>query len=69
MKLKVVSKGPCGQLWICPTIYSTEDGTYVVQGKKVDEKIKKELGVPPEETLVEIPAEVMENFMESLNKT
>lgn len=40
----------------CPTIYATDRGTLVVQGKQVTEHA---LRIPAHETLVEIPVELI----------
>jgi hypothetical protein len=43
----------------CPTIYKTDRGTRLVQGWKVtDPSILSQLGVPPGEEVVEVPAEL-----------
>lgn len=49
----------------CPTLYATDRGTYVVQGYKVEdaealgEVDQHGNGLPANETLVEIPAELL----------
>jgi len=66
MKIKIIvsSKGGgngCagGQ---CPTIYQTEKGSYLFQGKKVDLE-KLGLGsIPSDESIVELPKNIVEKL-------
>jgi len=44
----------------CPTVYATERGTYVVQGAVVtDREALASVSLPPHETLVEVPRELL----------
>ncbi|MBD3228456.1 MAG: hypothetical protein GF329_09730 [Candidatus Lokiarchaeota archaeon] len=43
----------------CPSIYETDEGTYIIQGKKVNARKIKQVNIPPDEELVEIPAELL----------
>lgn len=57
MKLKYEGGG-CGP-GPCPTVYSTEFRTYVVQGFVVGPKTKAELGVKPGQDAVEVWPELL----------
>jgi hypothetical protein len=50
----------------CPTIYRTESGTVVVQGRIVRRE-RTGVEVPDGETLVEIPAELLAEALRSLS--
>jgi hypothetical protein len=64
MKLTRVVDGCAGGT--CPTLYETDRGTYVVQGYVVsDEEALRDLGLPPGESAVEIPAALLEKFLGS----
>lgn len=45
----------------CPTLYATDRGTYVVQGKKVNDQqaIEDLVGLMDDEFYVEIPKELL----------
>ena len=43
----------------CPSLYTTDRGTYVVQGLKLDSAILASLTMPDRETAVEIPAALL----------
>ncbi|MGK4582353.1 hypothetical protein [Kitasatospora sp. HPMI-4] len=47
----------------CPTLWRTEDGRYIVQGYKVlDPARLAQIGLPENETAVEVTAELLEGF-------
>lgn len=49
----------------CPTIYRTDHGTYLVQGNLItDPVVLAELDVPDNETLIEVPQELMDLHVE-----
>ncbi len=53
-------RGSCPDGNTCPTVYATERGTRLVQGWKVtDPAVLSQLGVPPGEEVVEVPAELL----------
>lgn len=58
MKLTRVTKGPvqCAG-GNCPTIYTTDRDTIVVQGYRIDEPV--DVDVPASEGIVEIPMSVL----------
>lgn len=44
----------------CPSVYRTDRGTYLVQGYIVtDAEALAQAGIPPGESIVEVPAEVL----------
>lgn len=48
----------------CPTIYETERRTYVVQGYTLEGgEAVRALGVPPGESVVEVPRELLLKFI------
>lgn len=47
----------------CPTIYQTEDGSYVFQGFKVEEKVKADHQVPAGEDMIQVPKEFIDAFL------
>lgn len=47
----------------CPTIYRTNQGSYAIQGKKLDMLEKQSLGIPNDEDIVEIPIGFLESFL------
>lgn len=48
----------------CPTIYRTDDGSYVVQGSTV--KAAEGLTLPAHESAVRIPASVVDELVRAL---
>lgn len=69
MKAKViVSMAPICKLLICPTVYETDRGTYVMQGKKLNPEEKSLFNVPQEEDVVELPAELISQFVQKFSK-
>jgi len=53
-------RGTCPDGTTCPTIYATGGGTRLVRGWKVtDPSILSQLGLPPDEDVVEVPAELL----------
>jgi hypothetical protein len=63
-KLKVVSI-LCGAKLICPTIYETDSGSFVIQGFQIDKDTRSQLPIPDGEDAVEIPKELL---IEALKK-
>lgn len=47
----------------CPTIYETNNNTFVIQGKILDQNEKKKLNIPIDEDVVEIPIEFLKSFL------
>lgn len=47
----------------CPTIYKTDDNTYVLQGKKMTDQEKIDLNIPVDEDIIELPADFLETFL------
>lgn len=59
MKVTLI-RGTCNDGKTCPGLYETDRGTYVVRGYVVDNaETLAELGLPPGETVVEVPAELL----------
>ncbi|GAB2918136.1 hypothetical protein ACFMQL_20205 [Nonomuraea fastidiosa] len=62
MRLTYLGKTGGSNEGSCPALYRTDRGTYVVQGKRVTDPQAladvRDLG--PDETVVEIPADVLE---------
>lgn len=50
----------------CPTVYTTDNGNFVVQGYNVERKFVD--GLPPGESLVELPREFIESFIKAYNE-
>ncbi len=48
----------------CPTLYSTDQGTFIVQGKKIGDAaaITLPFGINEEEAVVEVPAVLLEEI-------
>jgi len=58
--MRLVASLSCsGSNCSCPSIYETDEGTYIIQGKKVNAEKIKQVNIPPDEELVEIPAELL----------
>ena len=61
--MKLTFEGTTSHSGTCPTLYSTDRGTYVVQGDKVTDPEAlaslRERGLPEHETAVEIPARLL----------
>ena len=58
--MKLTFLGTSSENGQCPTFYTTDRGTYVVQGWKVtDAEALAQLDIPEHETAVEIPAELL----------
>lgn len=53
-------RGACGDDETCPTLYRTDRGTAVVQGYRVlDPEALAALGLPANETAVEVPLSLL----------
>lgn len=63
------TRNGCWKLFICPTIYQTESGAFIVQGSKVDRATKSQLGVPSCEDAVEIPRELLLRALQTMKRT
>lgn len=61
--MKLTFEGTTSQQGTCPTLYSTDRGTYVVQGDKVTDKealaVLESRGFPDHETAVEVPTHLL----------
>lgn len=62
MKVKVIASDPCWGLVVCPTIYSTDRNTVVVQGWKLTDEDKAALKLPLSEEAVEIPKSLLKSI-------
>ena len=49
----------CG-IAACPSVFSTENGSYIVVGRKVHASVIPEGRVNPDEEVVEVPKELLE---------
>lgn len=64
--MKVTYLGTTSNVGQCPTAYATDRGTYLIQGSIVTdpealaELRKRGNGIPDHETVVEVPAELMQ---------
>lgn len=66
MKLtKIVGDGSCEDR-NCPTVYETDHGTYVVQGAIVAPSEVAKLGMPTNETVVEVPKSLLADLAAKL---
>ena len=52
----------------CNRIFITDRNTYIIQGKMVEEEVKNRLNLLPNESAVEIPKELMEEFIQKFSK-
>jgi hypothetical protein len=60
VKLQFIRKTVLSAETNCPSLYRTDRDTFVVQGWRVDDpQALAQLDVPPHETLVEVPADVL----------
>jgi hypothetical protein len=60
MKLTFIRKTRLSGDTNCPSLYRTDRGTFVVQGWRVtDPEALAQLDIPPHETVVEIPEDVL----------
>ncbi|RKT88457.1 hypothetical protein SAMN05421805_1011477 [Saccharopolyspora antimicrobica] len=66
-QVKLTFQGTTSHAGTCPTLYSTDQGTYVVQGYKVTDPealaALRERGLPDHETAVEVPAALLDVFV------
>ena len=47
----------------CPAVYATDRGTFMVQGYVItDQGTLRELGLPPGESVVEVPADLLKGI-------
>lgn len=54
---------------ICPAIYETDRRTYIVQGKRLSKEERKVFSVPDnDEELVEVPHELINEFVKSFSE-
>lgn len=61
MKLTYLGKTALSGDTNCPSLYETDRGTYVVQGWRLtDPEALAQLDLPPNETVVEIPPDVLD---------
>ncbi|GGJ74729.1 hypothetical protein GCM10010123_00850 [Pilimelia anulata] len=63
MKIEFLGKDSASGQKNCPSLYRTDRGSYVVQGWRVtDAEALAAMDIPAHETVVEIPARMMELF-------
>ena len=61
MKLTFVRKTALSGETNCPSLYTTDRGTFLVQGWRVtDRETLGQLDIPEHETVVEVPVDVLE---------
>ena len=66
MKLtKIVGNGGCEDR-NCPTVFETDHGTYVIQGAIVAPAEVSQLGMPANETVVEVPKSLLSDLAAKL---
>lgn len=51
---------------LCPTVWSTDRGTYVVQGYKLSNEDKRNITLASNEDAVEIPAELVGQLVKAI---
>ncbi len=67
MKLTFIRKTAQSQVNNCPSLYRTDRGTFVVQGWRVsDPEALAQLDIPPHETAVEVPEDVLAEIAKTL---
>ncbi len=65
MTLRLLGKDPSSDHGNSPTIWRDDDGSFVVQGWRLDAATMAEIGkVPDHETVVRIPARMLQFFPE-----
>ncbi|GGK43101.1 hypothetical protein GCM10010124_39940 [Pilimelia terevasa] len=63
MEIEFLGKDPGSNMNGCPSLFRTDQGTYLVQGWVVDDPDTLiRMGIPAGETVVEIPARMMSLF-------
>lgn len=63
MKLTFVRKTALSGEANCPSLYATDRGTFLVQGWRVtDREALGQLDIPEHETVVEVPADVLDGI-------
>lgn len=62
LDFEVFAHNNCGS-GPCPTVYKTKDGRFFVQGYVVPKDTAAAFNAPPNETLVEVDAALIENIM------
>lgn len=70
MRLRYIGKDRSSQIKECPALYATDRGTYVVQGWRVDDPqaLADTRDVAPNETFVEVPASVLDHYVDERAK-
>ena len=68
MKLELVAKLGLCKVLICPVIYKSEKGTFIVQGTRVSDETRKNLSLAEGEEAVEIPAELVKALLTNLEE-
>jgi hypothetical protein len=67
VKLTFIRKTAQSQVNNCPSLYRTDRGTFVVQGWRVsDPEALAQLDIPPHETAVEVPEDVLAEIAKTL---
>ncbi|ROT32933.1 hypothetical protein [Micromonospora sp. HM5-17] len=67
MKLTFIRKTAQSQVNNCPSLYRTDRGTFIVQGWRVsDAEALSQLDIPPHETAVEVPEDVLAEIAKAL---
>ena len=61
MDVRIISA--CGSRGECPQVLETDRGTYIVQGKVLDDEAKSTVSPPEGENAVEIPKALLENLL------
>jgi hypothetical protein len=66
--VSVSEEGTCCMGGHCPSVYETDRGTYLIQGKILDSSVMKDLSMPSDETAVEIPLHLIDAFLAKRNQ-
>jgi len=64
MHLTFIGKDPLSNPTGSPTVYTTSEGTLVVQGWMVGEEARRQMHIPEGEDAVEIPVRMLPDIME-----
>ncbi|HCT79699.1 MAG TPA: hypothetical protein DGG94_12875 [Micromonosporaceae bacterium] len=68
MKLTFIRKTALSGDTNCPSLYRTDRDTFMVQGWRVsDPEALAQLDIPPHETVVEVPADVLAEIARTLS--
>jgi hypothetical protein len=67
MKLQKIAGIDCDDIRTCPAIYTTDRGTVIVQGNKVDGEARSLMSIPGHEDAVELTPDLIIAAYHQLN--